>query len=103
MTENMNEKTSKSLMELSQKIDGIVLKLNGMEQQSQSNVNNKSGLSLQGESVTNTGRNSIDAMKRVEIDVNEDEDTFTVTEEDINEINAEMEELFGSPMSTIKT
>ena len=82
-------------MELSQKVDGIVLKLNCIGQ-------NNNGKVLQAQSPLNTSSNPTHKMIQLGIDTNEDEDNFIVTDDDIAEINAEMEDLFGSPISTIK-
>eukprot|EP01084_Bolivina_argentea_P068147 124036_1 len=88
MVDIIGEDTSKTLMDLSQRIDRIVLKLNTMEQ------NKSSSASL--ENIDQFNTQEIDPIK---YDVNEDEDIYVASQEEVNEINKEMEELFGMPYS----
>eukprot|EP01084_Bolivina_argentea_P068146 124030_1 len=88
MVDIIGEDTSKTLMDLSQRIDRIVLKLNTMEQ------NKSSSASL--ENIDQFNTQEIDSIK---YNVNEDEDIYVASQEEVNEINKEMEELFGMPYS----
>eukprot|EP01083_Nonionella_stella_P112703 331849_1 len=86
LMDSPSKDTSKSLMELSQTVDNIVLKLNTIKQ-------NKTVPSLETKVIK-----SVDTQQSTVLhDVGKSESV--VTQQDVDEINQEMEDLFGSPLS----
>ena len=92
------EQNSKCLMELSQKIDAIVLKLSNMHQIKVETVHTTQ--STDNELQRKSGMFNI---RSAQMHKNGDvEDDYVATQEDVDEINKEMEDLFGAPMSNVR-
>ena len=99
MMDNTPQKNCKSLMQMSQKIDEIVLKLNNMEQSMSSDYQQATMETWH--EIKDKPIDESTEIKDTSVII-EEEDDFVVTQEDVDEINREMEDLFGSPISMPK-
>ena len=91
-----DENTRKALNESCQKLDNIVLRLHQFSQQHHPSTN----LQNPQNNKSSSGRTPMQEIEMKPFGINDGDDDYVVTQKDVDEINLEMEELFGFPPTT---